>query len=948
MKKKIIYGLLLAVAMVTASSSFVSCKDYEGDDYAHWQEMIANGTINQNSTLNDLIQFQLNTLKYELGNALGNGKDDAAIQALLNKVNGFSYDPLGSTYDLLQALTTLNGYATEAMGLGVNEALANIRYAWGDSLKKAYDSASLAYHYADDNFDLIKQLRLDYHGDSISLQTLLANFSVDSAYLQQLMKDFTADSLDLANFKIKVGNDSVTIATRIDTLSTYAETLYGKAQALADSALSIAYDTIINYYIQDIYSKLKKDSADQAATVKDSIASVKDSIAAVKDSLMSGLSTINVTLGELEDAYEKADSALAAKLDSLCKEVSDLKQSFDSLCNEVTYLKEQVEDIKDLIRKEITGIEIQGTYNNIFGYFALPVGIQSNVLAAYYGKFDAPVVFPVGDGDEATLWVGGIAKATKSELPTPKNGQFSQGAGLAFDESEGNAGTLYVTVNPSNVDFTGKTIDLRTSNNKLAPVTLGTLTPSEKLLMWGLTRANSANSFYEAKATISKDDVANTTLKFDMASVKSAVKDIINNWRNPSNINKTELANAVYKNLQQNVARLGVQATWEDAITGQQKSYVSKYDLAAVTAKPLGFDFLYGSDFSPYVTKIQDKVTGKVHAIESEINSLLVFNLGLEGLPTSIDLTINPSKTEFTADVYAAGTLPKEVVITGLNEFITELKNATPSISTDVDKQPHLVYTYKDGTTSYDELAEGKGFGDVQRMSVDISNVRIDYQINTTPTVSVTNYNEGDKIATAKVDISDFINDMNASIGSSTAGLNQMLTAVNGLQGKIDSKLAQISNMISSYSSQLLKYTDKVFGVAAALLKNPNRFLQPALFASNGDKVVNLSSESLLPTQVVTGGEIALFPTSFTGELVAPAFKKYIAVTKVTGGSLTIDQINALEGFNTVLDGNAYNQSKPLIIKADDSFKGATVEIIYEALGYNGKVAGRKYYITFK
>ena len=947
MKKKIIYGLLLAVSMVTASSSFVSCKDYEGDDYAHWQEMIANGTINQNSTLNDLIQFQLNTLKYELGNALGNGKDDAAIQALLNKVNGFTWDQTGSTYDLLQALNTLNGYTTQAIGLGVNESLANIRYAWGDSLKKAYDSAHIAYVLAKADSDSIANLKLAFAADTAALNQLLKSYKIDTAYLYSLDLDSKVDTLDFSQFKIKVGNDSMTIATRIDTLSQRADSLYGKAQALADSALRIAYDTIINYYIQDIYSKLKNETQSND-TLKDSIAAVKDSIEAVKDSLMNGLSTINVTLGELEDAYEKADSALAAKLDSLCKEVSDLKEAFDQLKKDVDDLKEQVEDIKKLIRQEITGIEIQGTYNNIFGYFALPVGIQSNVLAAYYGKFDAPVVFPVGDGDEATLWVGGIAKATKSELPTPKNGQFSQGAGLAFDESEGNAGTLYVTVNPSNVDFTGKTIDLRTSNNKLAPVTLGTLTPSEKLLMWGLTRANSANSFYEAKATISKDDVANTTLKFDMASVKSAVKDIINNWRNPSKINKTELANAVYKNLQQNVARLGVQATWEDAITGQQKSYVSKYDLAAVTAKPLGFDFLYGSDFSPYVTKVQDKITGKVHAIESDIKSLLVFNLGLEGLPTSIDLKVNPSKTVFTADVYAAGTLPKEVVITGLNDFINELKSAHPELSTDVDKQPHLIYTYKDGTTSQDELAEGKTFGDVQRMSVDISNVVINYEINTTPTVNVTNYNAGDKIATAQVDIKDLIDDMNNSIGSSTAGLNQMLTAVNGLQGKIDSKLAQISNMISSYSSQLLKYTDKVFGVAAALLKNPNRFLQPALFASNGDKVVNLSSEALLPTQVVTGGEIALFPTSFTGELVAPAFKKYIAVTKVTGGSLSQDKINALEGFNTVLDGNAYNQSKPLIIKADDSFKGATVEIIYEALGYNGKVAGRKYYITFK
>ena len=326
MKKKIIYGLLLAVSMVTASSSFVSCKDYEGDDYAHWQEMIANGTINQNSTLNDLIQFQLNTLKYELGNALGNGKDDAAIQALLNKVNGFTWDQTGSTYDLLQALNTLNGYTTQAIGLGVNESLANIRYAWGDSLKKAYDSAHIAYVLAKADSDSIANLKLAFAADTAALNQLLKSYKIDTAYLYSLDLDSKVDTLDFSQFKIKVGNDSMTIATRIDTLSQRADSLYGKAQALADSALRIAYDTIINYYIQDIYSKLKNETQSND-TLKDSIAAVKDSIEAVKDSLMNGLSTINVTLGELEDAYEKADSALAAKLDSLCKEVSDLKEA---------------------------------------------------------------------------------------------------------------------------------------------------------------------------------------------------------------------------------------------------------------------------------------------------------------------------------------------------------------------------------------------------------------------------------------------------------------------------------------------------------------------------------------------------------------------------------------------------------------------------------------------
>ena len=41
MKKKIINGLLFAVALVAATSSFVSCKDYNGDNYAELQEKYA-------------------------------------------------------------------------------------------------------------------------------------------------------------------------------------------------------------------------------------------------------------------------------------------------------------------------------------------------------------------------------------------------------------------------------------------------------------------------------------------------------------------------------------------------------------------------------------------------------------------------------------------------------------------------------------------------------------------------------------------------------------------------------------------------------------------------------------------------------------------------------------------------------------------------------------------
>jgi hypothetical protein len=47
---------------------------------------------------------------------------------------------------------------------------------------------------------------------------------------------------------------------------------------------------------------------------------------------------------------------------------------------------------------------------------------------------------------------------------------------------------------------------------------------------------------------------------------------------------------------------------------------------------------------------------------------------------------------------------------------------------------------------------------------------------------------------------------------------------------------------------------------------------------------------------------------------------------------------------NKVIDGNIYNMSTPFEYTIDAP-AGTVLEIIYETLGYNGKVAGKKYYI---
>ena len=213
MKKKIIYGLLFAVAMVTASSSFVSCKDYEGDDYAHWQEGLAANGFNDRTSLKEIIAFQIKTLRYELTNALGNSDNgnytDAQIQQWLNDLaaieNGLPADP--SISQLITALNDLNKLASQAAI--VNESLKGIRYAWSDSLKEAYDTACLAYHKADSALAL----------------------AID---------------------------DSI----RIDTLSKRADSLFQRANELADSAMKKA-DSILNKRLND-----RIDSLDSALISK--------------------------------------------------------------------------------------------------------------------------------------------------------------------------------------------------------------------------------------------------------------------------------------------------------------------------------------------------------------------------------------------------------------------------------------------------------------------------------------------------------------------------------------------------------------------------------------------------------------------------------------------------------------------------------------------------------
>jgi len=583
--------------------------------------------------------------------------------------------------------------------------------------------------------------------------------------------------------------------------------------------------------------------------------------------------------------------------------IEDFKEADKALQDQIDALREDVDNILATLKKEVTGIEIQGTINPIYGTFAYPVGLKSYVLATYYGEIDAPVFFPAGDEDgDADFWVGGVAGVLTSELKAIKApgcggpAALKVNKGIVMDETEGNAGTLYVTVNPSNVDFTGKEFSLRSSNNAVSKVVLSDLVATDDVLTWGARRA-SANGFYKATATISKDVVKDVALSFNFDAIRAEAKNILQNFTSTSArkaaVDVAKLGLAVMNAMPKNVPQLGVQAQWQD--TTGWKNYVSKYELAAVSAKPLGYDFLYDVNYAPQVVKLKNALIAKEKAYSMELINKIKGMINI-----SIGLPETAGNIRTTADGKVYIDINDNVSIPGV-----PFTASTTTKTIDVPLTQGQIYQ-DDGTLGFDIPKDGNS-----KITVTITPITANG--TTTPTTT--------PIQTS-IEITSLFNAIKNGIEGSLAGIN-----------------GKASDLINTLLNKVINVENKFFGKLASVAGNPNRFILPAMLASNQSLGYFYPSRNWFsPTLVKAGETIKLYPTSLTGEVVAPAFKKYVAIlTGPTAGK------NYNTGdLNTVLEGNKYNLSQPIEITLTE--KGV-YEFIYEALGYNGKISGKKYYI---
>ena len=323
------------------------------------------------------------------------------------------------------------------------------------------------------------------------------------------------------------------------------------------------------------------------------------------DKILDGRITANEkTIGELKDEVE----ALKTNVTDLQNRIQKAEETLDELTTKIERLTGDVKAIQEYLSKQVTSIIIQGTHNPLFGSLSIPgTDIMSTSLVAFYGLPVSDVEFPTSDDANYVR---------KSEALTDKDMEmlgglevFEAPANLPLLNEGGNAGKVYVTINPSSADLTGLKLSLVNTLDEESPIKLSPIKKCEEKLQSGWTRAN--NGFYVAEASVTPKTVMteNGGLNINKENFSELFKETKEQFGDlakdfdAGKLNLSELATDVYSVIRElKVDKSGLKCTYTttDADgTEKEHSVYSQYNLAATFLNPLNLK--WGKDFN-YVT----------------------------------------------------------------------------------------------------------------------------------------------------------------------------------------------------------------------------------------------------------------------------------------------------------------------------------------------------------
>ena len=448
--------------------------------------------------------------------------------------------------------------------------------------------------------------------------------------------------------------------------------------------------------------------------------------------------------------------------------------------------------------------------------------------------------------------------------------------GTIISDSDSNTGLIFVTVNPTNVDPNCIDFKLVDSQGNEAPFKL-TPVNTDRVLKFGVSRGinvNEKSGFYALQVKLDAADVdkAKTWTSADAADLKDAAKNVLGKLRHPktNSLNIGDIASSIENVFNNRLTRYGVKATWK--FKNEKGEWVTKSTVSGLN--------LAATAFKPLSYEfLKDGINvdlPTIPSLESKLNLVQYkFNWtpieGIENMKTSVTLTI-PN----TDDIKING-------------------KVTPSVKIDKELENGFIKDVK-----------------VTIGDIDFSGA----------TIKVGEKEETYDIVVSMDEFNRVINDVNNNVENMIGGVNDLIDKVNGYVQSIDGQvITRLNNYIKKFEH---------------LLTKSNSLLQPTMLytAQNGNWNQLPNVKTAAAHLKLNGGKASTIfvATSYTGELLAPAYKKYVHVNGPEGATVTGANINK------VIDGNIYKIGF-------EANKPGTYEIVYEAVDYSGKTVTRTFYV---
>ena len=690
--------------------------------------------------------------------------------------------------------------------------------------------------------------------------------------------------------KTKIGELTTQISglqTQLDNLLALAgrvDGLEGKVSELESKFESFKSCTCDFTALENKYDQLKNQQDLDSARI--------DAIERGQTTLEEELGRINTTLDgkvdqttfdDLKDQVERNQNTV----DDYKEQVENLRNTFanyveKSYLTEHYYTKVDVDNaITDAITNastalgdQISALETKLTtqLNSLFNAMA------NEVTGIVVNRFYSPILGSYKDmmGTEARFLGGYYGYA--DDYAFIGNEEINPDD-LLLDDAKDNAGSIGVYINPANKNFSGLKFKIVDSQGNVTPF-IATATKNDKVEHYGYTRAGEVSTtpnYYLLKVSVDPNrlDELKTWTSADVESLKGVAQNILNKLKDRNNnLNLTEIANTLYKTFNNRLTEYHL-ALEQELTDGTNKSLnvtIADKDFAATVIKPLSYKFLSGG-----------------------------INYDIKDIPTleSKGLYIDTSSLKWK-DLNHIADINQTVEV--------DVPDAsTMTINGDkvkINASSELQWVDPNNKTSINDL---KG------VKVEVNGITFE--------AGAVSYSTKKKAVTAPVSMAEFnkiIDQVNSQVGNMLGTVTDLANKVNGFVSNIDGNFI---NRVNNFIHKCNYYLD-----------NANKFLQPTMFATDGNNWVKLPTIANGATYVkMTNGKanVLLLPTSYTLEYIAPAYKKYITVTDPSGATVTGENIGK------VISGNIHKAGFT-------ATKEGVYTITYDAVDYTGGQAETK------